>query len=151
MMLNIELFTEGEAEFPFHGIGGDDITAVAEKAARFMELDNAVITFILCDNNYIRAINRDYRRKDSPTDVISFAYREDPFPGVEDVPEELGDIYISIERAQEQALEYGVDLIDELKRLIVHGILHLVGYDHEMSPEDEAVMRAKEEEILNIL
>ncbi|HPB82503.1 MAG TPA: rRNA maturation RNase YbeY [Spirochaetota bacterium] len=150
-MLNIELFTEGEAEFPFHGIRGDDITAVAEKAARFMELDNAVITFIISDNNYIRAINRDYRRKDSPTDVISFAYREDPFPGVEDVPEELGDIYISIERAQEQALEYGVDLIDELKRLIVHGILHLVGYDHEMSPEDEAVMRAKEEEILNTL
>jgi probable rRNA maturation factor len=150
-MLNIELFTEGEVEFPFHGIVGDDITAIAEKAARFMELDNAVITFIISDNSYIRAINRDYRRKDSPTDVISFAYREDPFPVAGDVPEELGDIYISIERAHEQAMEYSIGLIDEMKRLIVHGMLHLVGYDHETSPEDEVVMRTKEEEILNIL
>lgn len=150
-MLNIELFTEGEVSFPFHGIGEGDITLIAEIAARRMELDNAVITFIITDNNYIRTINRDYRKKDSPTDVISFAYREDPFPGIEDVQEELGDIYLSIERAREQAEEYGVTLADELKRLIVHGMLHLLGYDHETSPEDEAVMRAKEEEILKDL
>jgi len=150
-MLNIELFTEGEVSFPFHGIGEGDITLIAENAARRMELDNAVITFIITDNNYIRTINRDYRKKDSPTDVISFAYREDPFPGIEDVQEELGDIYLSIERAREQAEEYGVTLADELKRLIVHGMLHLLGYDHETSPEDEAVMREKEEEILKDL
>jgi len=150
-MLNIELFTEGEVSFPFHGIGEGDITLIAENAARRMELDNAVITFIITDNDYIRTINRDYRKKDSPTDVISFAYREDPFPGIEDVQEELGDIYLSIERAREQAEEYGVTLADELKRLIVHGMLHLLGYDHETSPEDEAVMRAKEEEILKDL
>jgi len=150
-MLNIELFTEGEVSFPFHGIGEGDITLIAEHAARRMELDNAVITFIITDNDYIRTINRDYRKKDSPTDVISFAYREDPFPGIEDVQEELGDIYLSIERAREQAEEYGVTLADELKRLIVHGMLHLLGYDHETSPEDEAVMRAKEEEILKDL
>lgn len=150
-MLSIELFTEGDVSFPYHGVGGDDITLIAEKAARYMELDNAVITFIVTDNAYIRMVNRDYRKKDAPTDVISFAYREDPFPGVGDVQEELGDIYLSIERAREQAIEYGVTLADELTRLIVHGILHLLGYDHETSAEDEAVMRAKEEEIMKVL
>jgi probable rRNA maturation factor len=87
--------------------------------------------------------------KDSPTDVISFAYREDPFPEAETEVEDLGDIYLSLDRAAQQSVEYGVTLREEVKRLMIHGILHLIGYDHERSAEDEETMRAKEDEIFD--
>jgi probable rRNA maturation factor len=63
--------------------------------------------------------------------------------------EELGDIYISLETASKQALEYEVTLVEEIKRLIIHGALHLLGYDHEKSPEEEKRMNSLEEEIFN--
>lgn len=112
-----------------------------------MEADKVSISIILTDNETIHEINREYRGKDKPTDVISFAYRDEPFPSPEDIAEELGDIYISLEKAEEQAPEFEVTFRDELKRLLVHGILHLLGYDHERSPEDEKKMQALEEKI----
>ena len=65
--------------------------------------------------------------------------------------ESIGDIYISLEKASENAKSYGIELIHEIKRLIVHGILHLIGFDHEKSAADERIMRNKEDEILEIL
>ena len=95
----------------------------------------------------IREINRDYRNKDAVTDVISFAFEE-----VEDVKYEdvrfLGEIYISYERCKEQAASFGHSVRREFSYLAVHGLLHLLGYDH-MTEEDKKVMRALEEEILN--
>lgn len=109
------------------------------------------ISVTIVDNAYIHEINRTYRHKDAPTDVISFAF-------LDDNPERnklfqsgkmvvLGEIYISFEKAKEQAVAYGHSLDRELKFLFVHGLLHLLGYDH-MNEEDEKVMFRLQDEIL---
>jgi probable rRNA maturation factor len=107
------------------------------------------ISFV--DNERIRIINRDYRGKDQPTDVISFALEEKGEGEVEivgaDIPPLLGDIIISIPKAKEQAKEYGHSFMRELGFLAVHGFLHLLGYDHK-TEEEEKVMFSKQKEIL---
>lgn len=113
---------------------------------------DAEVSVALVDDAYIRELNRQYRAKDTPTDVLSFAMRES-------VPEEvaiegeleaeklLGDIVISVERAREQSEEYGHSFEREMGYLAVHGLLHLLGYDHE-DEHNRNIMREKEEEIL---
>ncbi|MFC4411084.1 rRNA maturation RNase YbeY [Chungangia koreensis] len=109
------------------------------------------LTFVT--NEEIKEINREYRGKDSPTDVISFAMEEQgegeiEIIGEESMPTVLGDIIISIERAKEQAEEYGHSYKRELGFLTVHGFLHLLGYDH-MNEEDEKEMFGRQDEILH--
>ncbi|MDT2795943.1 rRNA maturation RNase YbeY [Enterococcus cecorum] len=112
------------------------------------------VTFM--NNAEIREINRDYRNKDQATDVISFALEDEGegelaiiFDEDEafDLPRNIGDIMISVERAKEQAQEYGHSFDRELGFLAVHGFLHLNGYDH-MTPEDEKEMFTLQEDIL---
>jgi probable rRNA maturation factor len=107
------------------------------------------VTFV--DNGRIQEINREYRNKDQPTDVISFAMEElgegEMAIVGEDIPKHLGDIIISIQRAKEQAEEYGHSFLRELGFLTVHGFLHLLGYDH-MNEQDEKKMFSRQEEIL---
>ncbi|WP_319370311.1 rRNA maturation RNase YbeY [uncultured Ilyobacter sp.] len=103
------------------------------------------VSILLTNNENIQIVNREYRGKDSPTDVISFAYHETEFEiGPYDT---LGDIIISLERVEEQAGDYGHNFKREFYYVLTHGILHLLGYDH-IEDEDKAVMRKKEEEIL---
>ena len=90
-------------------------------------------------------INKEYREKDAPTDVISFAYNEDEDNG--GFYEVLGDIIISLERVEEQSGEYGHSYEREFYYVLTHGILHLLGYDH-IEEDDKIEMRQKEEEIL---
>ncbi|MDQ0858337.1 putative rRNA maturation factor [Bacillus sp. V2I10] len=121
--------------------------AEAERVAQDAELS---VTFV--DNEKIKEINRDYRSKDQVTDVISFAMEEQgegevSIVGV-DMPPVLGDIIISVPRASEQAEEYGHSFTRELGFLAVHGLLHLLGYDH-MTEEDEKKMFGKQKEILD--
>ncbi|WP_430785194.1 rRNA maturation RNase YbeY [Virgibacillus flavescens] len=103
-------------------------------------------------NNEIQELNRNYRQQDKPTDVISFALQEtmeDEMNIVgEDMPLILGDIVISVERAEQQAADYNHTFERELGFLTIHGFLHLLGYDH-MTDEDEKNMFQKQEEILN--
>ena len=111
------------------------------------ESEAPVYMSLLFTGNYeIQVINREYRDKDQPTDVISFAYHE-----TEDFDigpyDTLGDIVISLERVVEQAKEYNHSDKRELFYVLTHGILHLLGYDH-IEEEDKKEMRAKEEEIL---
>jgi probable rRNA maturation factor len=107
------------------------------------------VTFV--DNDRIREINKEYRHKDSATDVISFALEEMGEDEVEivgaEMPRMLGDIIISIERTKEQAEEYGHSFDRELGFLALHGFLHFLGFDH-MNEEDEKVMFTKQKEIL---
>ena len=107
------------------------------------------VTFV--DNDRIQEINREYRDKDQPTDVISFALEEMGEGEIaiigEDIPKVLGDIIISIPRAREQAVDYGHSFARELGFLAVHGFLHLLGYDH-MTKEDEEKMFSRQKEIL---
>jgi probable rRNA maturation factor len=93
----------------------------------------------------IRRLNRAYRGRDRPTDVLSFSLREGEFGGV---ARALGDVVISLETAKRQGRENGLTLGEEVSRLLIHGILHLVGYDHETSPRDERRMKRKEREML---
>ena len=112
-----------------------------------------IVSVSFVDNKYIHKINKKYRHIDRPTDVISFAFLdvEDNYdkilfsPG----PVVLGDIYISVDKAKEQAEEYGHSLHRELCFLFVHGLLHLLGYDH-MNEEDEKIMFKLQDEILPI-
>ena len=110
------------------------------------------VTFV--DNDAIRELNRDYRGKDAPTDVLSFPIcEEDGEDAAFDVDPEsgcvvLGDIVISVERAKEQAAEFGHSFERELSFLAVHSTLHLLGYDHERSAEEDAEQRRRQEEIL---
>lgn len=122
------------------------------KALNHLHLNfDPYVSVTLVDNEFIHNINRDYRHIDRPTDVISFAFldgdknRDKIFQSGEMVV--LGEIYISFDKAREQAVAYGHSLDRELKFLFVHGILHLLGYDH-MTPEDEKVMFALQDEIL---
>ncbi|MBR3121367.1 rRNA maturation RNase YbeY [Oceanobacillus profundus] len=103
------------------------------------------------DNKEIQALNRNYRGKDAPTDVISFAMQESVEGEIEivgeDMPLALGDIVISVDKAKEQATEYEHSYERELAFLTLHGFLHLLGYDH-MNKSDEAKMFKRQEEIL---
>jgi probable rRNA maturation factor len=95
---------------------------------------------MLCDDETIRALNRDYRGKDRPTDVLAFAMREGD--GGELHPDLLGDVVISMDTARRQAAERAQRIVDEVTFLLAHGLLHLLGYDHRTDDEDR-VMRAR--------
>ncbi|MBQ2214561.1 MAG: rRNA maturation RNase YbeY [Erysipelotrichaceae bacterium] len=108
-----------------------------------------VVSVIFVNDEQIHQINRDYRNVDRPTDVISFALRDDDSEG-DYVEEELGDIFINIDAARRQAVDYGHSLKREICFLFTHGLLHLCGYDH-MTKEDEAEMIALQKKILDEL
>lgn len=113
------------------------------------EEGDAEVSVSFVTNEEIKNLNRDYRNKDSVTDVISFALEEDDMNIIhEDAPRTLGDIVISTDRANEQAEDYGHSYRRELLFLSLHGFLHLLGYDH-MESDDEVKMNGKQEEILN--
>lgn len=102
------------------------------------------LSLLITTNEIIREINREYRNKDMPTDVISFAYNETENIGPINV---IGDIIISIDRVKEQAKDYGHSEEREFYYVLCHGMLHLLGYDH-IEEEDKKIMRKREEEIL---
>lgn len=122
---------------------------VANYALEYEKVSNAVLNIIIVDNEYIHKINKEYRGVDRETDVISFALEDDD-TFVKLPIRVLGDIYISIDRVKSQALEYGHSETREISFLTVHGILHLLGYDH-MKEEDEKIMFHKQEDILDKL
>ena len=103
----------------------------------------------MVDNKFIHQLNREYRGVDRPTDVISFAFLDDKeeqtLVGLDQIS--LGTILISFEKAEEQAKEYEHSLQREMSFLFVHGLVHLLGYDH-MTKEDEIVMFKLQDEIL---
>ena len=128
----------------------ESVLQFAAKKEGIEEGTELSVTFV--DNERIREINKEYRDKDSATDVISFALEEMGEDEVEivgaEMPRMLGDIIISIERTREQAEEYGHSFDRELGFLALHGFLHLLGYDH-MNAEDEKVMFSRQREILD--
>lgn len=111
---------------------------------------DAQVSLTLCDNEYIRKLNKEYRNKDSATDVLSFPLYEDGnFDTFECISGAmLGDIVISLERAREQAAELGHGFLREVAFLAIHSTLHLLGYDHERSPEDEEAQCKAQREII---
>ena len=111
------------------------------------KVNNSIFSIIFVDDDEIHEINRNYRNVDRITDVISFAF-EDSEDLRYNVVRTLGDIYVCIPQMKRQAIDYGHSEKRELSFLVVHGLLHLLGYDH-MNEEDEKVMFALQEMILD--
>ena len=127
----------------------ENVRAAAEKVGELYGVENGEVSVTLTNNDYIHQLNRKYRQIDRPTDVLSFALNESEEPDIENGPDinVLGDIILSVERAEEQAADYGHSLRREIAFLTVHGMLHLLGYNHmeeadllEMEKEQRYVM-----------
>ena len=124
-----------------------ELKKLIKYAIKYMKLDEVEFNVIFVDNAKIRELNKTYRNIDRETDVITFRladYENVVFDNVTI----LGDIYISIDKAKTQSIEYGHSYLRELAFLMIHGFLHLLGYDH-MNEEDEKVMFKLQEEILD--
>jgi len=130
----------------------------AEAILSAVRAEGAELSLVLVSDRRMRALNRRYRKKDRTTDVLAFPLQEkrhekrgqatfllSPFPVL------LGDVVISAPTARRQAAALGHGLRVELRRLLVHGVLHLLGYDHERGPRDAALMARKEKAILKTI
>ncbi len=125
-----------------------EVESLAEAALQVLGFSEHELSILLTDDRHIHTLNRDYRDKDSPTDVLSFAQSEgEAFPGMIPV---LGDLVISLETAERQAAALGHPLAAEVRVLLAHGLLHLLGYDH-IEPDERAQMAAAEEQLLEAL
>ena len=129
-----------------------------QKILHFLDIhDSYEIGLVVTDNVKIKFLNKKYCNLDNPTDVLSFGMRDekslhnDNFILPPDGILHLGEIIISYPQAMMQAVEHNHDIKHELQLLLIHGILHLLGYDHENSPQEALVMREKEDSLLKKL
>lgn len=123
---------------------------MARKILSVSGCPDAELSVVILSDEEIREVNRDYLHKDRPTNVISFAMQEGEGAGLN--PLLLGDVLISADTAARDAAEAGVSFESELYFLLIHGILHLLGYDHERGTEEQArLMEAKEREIFAVI
>lgn len=117
-----------------------------------LSLEGHSLSILFVDDNEIRWINNNYRQKDSATNVLSFPFADGLDEIVASLPlQELGDIFISIDTAFQESIKYKQSFHDRLTWLITHGILHLIGYDHERSDKDEQIMLKKEQSLLEYI
>lgn len=130
----------------------DNVTTAAETVGKLYGVENGEVSVTLTNNEYIHQLNKQYRGIARPTDVLSFALNESEEPEIEDGPDVnvLGDLIISVERAQEQAADYGHSVRREVAFLTVHGMLHLLGYDH-MEEADRLEMEAEQRFVMEKL
>ena len=150
MSLNIIFSADTEKEYDW-----EFLKSVVRLAAEGTLINQGIdgeceLSVTFTDNEGIWVLNREYRNVDRPTDVLSFpmySFADGDTPP-EDVYFALGDMVLSVERAMEQAEEYGHPLKREVVFLTVHSVLHLLGYDHELSEDDEREMFALQEQIL---
>ena len=126
----------------------DLVKKVLEFGMKKENLNHTSFNVIIVDNNYIHELNKNYRDIDRETDVITFALEDEDSVKLPGDMRILGDIYISIDKARSQAIEYGHSFEREICFLAVHGFYHLLGYDH-MNEEEEKVMFGKQEEVLS--
>ena len=130
-------FEDTDFQFKNRTINNKWLRLVAESEIRRI----GQISIIFCSDNYILDVNQQYLQHDYFTDIITFDYCEGDRLS--------GDLFISVDTVRENAQEYGTEFTDELNRVIVHGVLHLIGYD-DHSEDDIAVMRKKEDYYLSL-
>ena len=126
---------------------GRKLKKIAQKVLEIVEQDQAELCLVLVGNAEIRKLNAKFRKKDYPTDVLSF-------PAGDQLPEGLrilGDVVISVEKAKAQSKERLRTLNEEMVTLLIHGIVHLLGYDHEGSSKDARIMERLEKKIYRTL
>ena len=142
-MNNFEIFNETNEEVDLK-----EEKNIIDFALKHENLTNVTFNVIFVDSDKIKELNKTYRNIDRETDVISFALEDGEANINFEFGRLLGDIYICVPKMKAQAKEYGHSIAREMGFLTVHGLLHLLGYDH-MSKEEEKIMFAKQEEILN--
>lgn len=124
---------------------------IIEKIRQILEYlgyQNHELSVVITDNEHIKELNQLYRGIDTPTNVLSFSMLEGEFASISNL---LGDLVISAEQAQKEALEYGITFGERMSQLLVHGILHLIGYDHERGDEDALEMERKSVELIRLI
>ncbi len=125
------------------GINARRLKSVAQKLLQEVREPDSAISISLVGDAEIRTLNRKHRGKDKPTDVLSFPLYEPGERGPHDGERLLGDIVISLDTARRQAADYDAPLQNELYRLLIHGVLHVLGHDHEQTAE-RAAMESEE-------
>lgn len=130
----------------YQNIELESLNKVLNRGIKKEKLKDILFNVIIVDNKYIHKLNRDYRKIDRPTDVITFALEDEV--DIKTSPRILGDIYISIEKAIEQSVAYDHSLKREICFLAIHGFYHLLGFDHQ-NEEEEKIMFACQEEVLD--
>ncbi|MEE8574003.1 MAG: rRNA maturation RNase YbeY [Thermodesulfobacteriota bacterium] len=125
------------------GAGGKrKITRLAVKILKELSIENKELSILITDDREIRSLNRKYLGKDLATDVLSFPMEDSVL---------IGDVVVSLETAEKQAKRFSVTTTEELARLIVHGVLHLMGYEHVNGGRQAGKMKRKERELLTVL
>lgn len=122
---------------------------MAERILSDLGFHESELSILLVDDDEMTQLNRQYLSRDHPTNVLAFAMGEGEDTGLH--PDLLGDVVISTETAEQEAQQRGVTLKEEMALLLVHGILHLLGYEHEDVPEEAAKMEATQQEVLTRL
>ena len=135
-------YIEGE------GIDEKSIESAVSQILSYLDADGDFSIHFVTDDG-IRALNREYRDKDEATDILTFALSDgEAFPEIEGEEKELGDIFISLESMRRNAASFSVSEEEELRRLLVHGILHLLGYDHATNDFASEPMLMKQEKMM---
>ena len=142
--MEVEIFNETEEKLEKEL---NELKELLEDFCKREELNNVIFNIIIVNEDKIQEINKNYRNIDKVTDVISFALEDEHNMKEPDEVRVLGDIYICIEKVHQQAKEYGHSFKRELTFLAVHGLLHLLGYDH-MNKIDEEKMFRKQGEVV---
>ena len=120
-----------------------------EKIMNHLDFHNTEVSILLTGDKGIRLLNKQFRSIDQPTDVLSFPQNQDEDPSIPG-KKLLGDIAVSLDTAKIQANEHGLILKEEIVLLLIHGILHLLGYDHEISVQEDKKMRNKTRELFKL-
>ena len=141
--MKIEILITDETE---SGLKPELFQQAAESVMEELDIsfEECEISLLICSDAQIQELNKEYREKDYATDVLSFPMSDNPYEegGM------LGDIVISIDTAKKQAQEADIALDREVSFLFIHGLLHLMGFDHELGPDEEEEMFSLQEEIL---
>jgi probable rRNA maturation factor len=114
-----------------------------------LDYPDAELSILIVDDQQIAQLNHQYLNREGPTNVIAFSMRQGPFPDI--APNLLGDVVISIDTVQREAQSAGISMQDRVDQLLIHGTLHLLGYDHEHSAAEARKMEEKAKELLQLL
>ena len=142
--MKLSLSRSDETEVPWLG---DSVLETICRVGAELGTSSDTVNLVVVDDDYIRRLNRDFRDIDRPTDVISFSFFNDDFPRVQGDDDLAGEVYVSFQTIEKEAKLLGVDPGTLFMRIGVHGLLHIIGYDH-VSEEDASRMEGKEKSLL---
>lgn len=142
-MENLRILIDNRQE---EGLPTAPLYKKTEQILNALGCDNHEISIVVTDDAQVRDLNRTYRGKDVPTNVLSFPMQEGEFSDI--TPGLLGDVVISLDRAQTEAIKAGISTDERMSQLLIHGILHLMGFDHELGEDQARRMEKKSLELL---